>query len=326
MRKAPAILLALVLLISIVLLPVRATRPMPQVTIVIHDDLSATMKARVFRVIHAPETRYFTNVLKAPILDWINYRGNVTINMTQAGPRGVYTMIAVPRPGDPTVRGDFFPKAEAAGLFDNTTVHTMMSFFYGSGFLLLYGIRWNFINVTYAATPRINYTGVVSIASVTAKSDKIKSLHLSYRTEVQTVTRAIIVNYNLTLESLPLELRRSPSGYYYIDLTPLTSALPDDIAANLWVNFTSLKISVLGGNPAPKVIIWNDALWEFVPQLQENGKSLVVIVQRAEPFIPPQLILLAVVPPIIVGAYLFWRFKMESSRRTGGKKGKEGSS
>ncbi len=321
MRKGPAILLAGILLMSTVILSVSAIRPMPVASIVIHEDLSATMRARVFRIIHGPETEYFSNVLKAPIFDWISYRGNVTINMTNAGPRGVYTLIAIPRPGDPTVRANFFPKAEALGYFDNTTVHTMMSFFYGDGLLLLYGIRWNFVNVTYVSTPHINYTGVVSIASVAARSEKIKSLHMSFRTEEQRKTRAIIVNYNLTVESLPLEMRRSPSGYYYIDLTPLTAALPDDISANLWVNFTSLKISILGGKPAPKVIIWNDALWEFVPQLQENGKSLVVIVQKTEPYVPPQLILLAVVPPVIVGAYLFWRFRMESSgRRSGGKR------
>ncbi len=315
MRKGPTILLIGILLLSTAILSVSAVRPMPVATIVIHEDLSATMKAQVFRIIHGPETMYFSNVLKAPILNWINYRGNVTINMTNAGPRGIYTLIAVPRPGDPTRRANFFPKAEAMGYFDNTTVHTMMSFFYGDRFLLLYGIRWNFVNVTYASTPHINYTGIVSVASVAAKSDKIKSLHMSFRTEEQMATHAMIVNYNLTVESLPLELRRSPSGYYYIDLTPLTAALPDDISANLWVNFTSLKISILGGNPAPKVVIWNDALWEFVPQLQENGKSLVVIVQKAEPYVPPQLILLAVVPPVIVGAYLFWRFKMEKSER-----------
>ncbi len=315
MRKGPAVLLTAILLLSTAILSVSAVRPMPVATILIHEDLSATMKAQVFRLIHEPETRYFSNVLKAPILNWISYRGNVTINMTNAGPRGIYTLIAIPRPGDPTRRANFFPKAEAAGYFDNTTVHTMMSFFYGDRFLLLYGIRWNFVNVTYASTPHINYTGIVSVASVAAKSDKIKSLHLSFKTEEQAATRALIVNYNLTVESLPLELRRSASGYYYIDLTPLTAALPDDISANLWVNFTSLKISVLGGNPAPKVVIWNDALWEFVPQLQENGKSLVVIIQKAEPYVPPQLILLAVVPPVIVGAYLFWRFRMEKSKR-----------
>lgn len=321
MRKATAILLTIIALTNLSLLPASSSRYMPKVTIVIHDDLSASMRARVFRLIHEPETRYFSNVLKAPILNWISYRGNVTINMTKAGPRGVYTMLAIPRPGDPTVRGAFFPKAEAAGYFDNTTVHTMMSFFYGDRTLLLYGIRWNFINVSYASTPDINYTGVISMASATSKIDKIKYLRLSYRTEEQGATGALIVNYNLTVESLPLELRKSSSGYYYIDLTPLTALLPDDISANVWVNFTNPKISILGGSPAPKVIVWNDALWEFVPQLQENGKSLVVIIQRAEAYVPPQLILLAAIPPIIVGAYLFWRFQIEE-KGTKGSKGK----
>ena len=315
MRKLLAILLAALVLFSLNILPVRSSRPMPKVTIEIHEDFSATMRAEVFRLIHEPETMYFSNVLKAPILNWISYRGNVTMNLTQAGPRGTYSMLALPRPGDPTRRASFFPKAAAAGYFDNTTVHTLMSFFYGDRFLLLYGVRWNFINVTYEATPFVNYTGVAAIAAVSARNDKIKRLEMSYITETQMGTGALIVNYNITVETLPLELRRSPSGYYYIDLTPLTVALPDDITANLWVNFTSDKIEILGGNPAPKVILWNNALWEFVPQLQENGKSLVIIIQRVEPHVAPQVVLLAVVPPIIVGAYLFWRFRSEEGRK-----------
>lgn len=329
MKKASAALLAITVLMSVSFLPVSPTRYMPKVEIVIHDDLSTSMKARVFRLVHEPETMYFSNVLKAPILNWINYRGNVTIDMTNAGPRGSYTMLAIPRPGDPTVRGNFFPRAEASGYFDNITVHTMMSFFYGDKTLLLYGIRWNFINVSYVSTPHINFTGVISIASVASKIDKIKYLRLSYSTEEQSATGALIIDYNLTVETLPLELRRSSSGYYYMDLTPLTATLPDDISANLWVNFTNPKISILGGSPAPKVIVWNNALWEFIPQLQEDGKSLVIIIQRAETYVPPQLILLAAVPPIIVGAYLFWRLNMERKKVTGGSGGeakrKEGS-
>ncbi len=315
MRKLRAILLASIILMSLSVLPTHSSRPMPKVTIEIHKDLSATMKAEVFRLIHEPETLYFSNVLKAPILNWINYSGNITLDMTQAGPRGAYSMIAIPRPGEPTRRASFFTKAAAAGQFNNATVYTMMNFFYGDKFLLLYGIRWNFVNVTYRITPFVNYTGITAIASCSTKDNKIKHVGVSYKTETQAVTGAMIVDYKVTVDTLPLDLRKSTSGYYYIDLTPLTMALPNDISANVWVNFTNNDIEVLGGSPTPKLVLWNDALWEFVPQLQESGKSLIVIIQKTEPHFPLQEILLASIPPIIVGAYVYWRIKFERERK-----------
>ncbi len=321
MRKLPALLLTLIILISINVLPAYSSRPMPKVTIEIHDDLSATMKAEVFRLIHEPETLYFSNTLKAPILNWINYSGNISLKMTQAGPRGTYSMIAIPRPGEPARRADFFTKAAAMGQFNNATVYTMMNFFYGNKFLLLYGIRWKFVNITYKITPFVNYTGIAAIASCSTRDSKIKSLNVSYKTETQADTGAMIVDYTITVDTLPLELRKSTSGYYYIDLTPLTMALPNDISANVWVNFTNNDIEILGGSPTPKLVLWNDALWEFVPQLQEGEKSLVVIVQKTEPHFPVQEILLASIPPIIVGAYIYWRIKLEKDRER--KKSKE---
>ncbi len=315
MRKLQALLLTSIILISLNVIPAHSSRPMPKVTIEIHKDLSATMKAEVFRLIHQPETLYFSNTLKAPILNWINYNGNISLKMTQAGPRGTYSMIAIPRPGEPAVRANFFTKAAAMGQFNNATVYTMMNFFYGDKFLLLYGIRWNFVNVTYRITPFVNYTGITAVASCSTKDSKIKSLNVSYKTETQAVTGAMIVDYKVTVDTLPLELRKSTSGYYYVDLTPLTMALPSDISANVWVNFTNSNIEILGGSPTPKLVLWNDALWEFVPQLQEGGKSLIVIVQKTEPHLPLQEILLASVLPIIVGAYVYWRIKLEKGSK-----------
>jgi len=320
MRKTLIVILAAVMLF-IQVFQAQSVRPLPQITIEVHEDLSVTLKANVFRVIHAPETLYFSNTLRAPILSWIRYKGNLTANLTQNGLIGVYTMLAIPRPGDPARRASFFPVAASKGQFDNTTVHTMMSFFYGKSYLLLFGLRWEFVNATYAVAPRVNFTGVSSIASVSSRNPKIKYIHMSFDTETQEATKALIVNYNLTVESLPLELKKSPQGYYFLDLTPITVTLPDDIAANLWVNFTDPKIGILGGTPPPKVVLWNSALWEFVPQLQEGGKSLIVIIERTEPSFPASLVMIAAIPPIVVGAYLFWRIKLE-----GRKKRKEGKS
>jgi len=292
--------------------------PMPLASIQVRDDLSATLRASVYRTLSGDETLFHTNTLKAPILNWMNFRGNVSMNLTPAGLRGTYRFMFYPQYGDPTNRASFLRSAVSRGYLSNSTILTMMSFFYGRDSLILYGLRWDFFNVTYRGIPEINFTGIAAAASVSSNLEKIKSLSVSYSSELLESTGTLVVSYNIYAETLPLELKRSSSGDYYImDLTPLTYLLPDDIACNLWVNFTSASIQIMGANVAPKVILWNDALWEFVPQLQKDGKSLTIVVKRAEVYMTPQLALLASIPPIVVGAYIFWRMRGETPRAGG---------
>ncbi len=296
--------------------------PMPIATIQIREDFSATMKASVYRTLSSDETLFFTNTLKAPILYWMNFRGNVTMNQTPAGLRGYYRFLFYPQVGDPTNRADFLRKIAARGYLSNSTILSMMSFFYGRNLLILYGLRWNFFNVTYRGVPEVNYTGVAAISSASSDSSVIKSLWVSYKSET-IETQTVVVSYEIYAETEPLTLRKSASGDYYVmDLSPLTYLLPDDIACNLWVNFTNPSIQIMGGNLAPKVIVWNNALWEFVPQLQKDGKSLTIIVKRSEIYVTPQIVLLASLPPIVVGAYIFWRIRGESLRARPGFKEK----
>jgi hypothetical protein len=303
---------------------VNSAYPMPVATIQIREDFSATMKASVYRTLSGDETYFFTNTLKAPILYWMNFRGNVTMNQTPVGLRGDYRFLLYPQVGDPTNRADFLKKAAARGYLSNSTILSMMSFFYGRNLLILYGLRWSFFNVTYRGVPNVNYTGIAAISSASSNSSVIKSLRVSYKSETLE-TQTVVVSYEIYAETKPLSLKKSASGDYYVmDLSPLTYLLPDDIACNLWVNFTNPSIQIMGGNLAPKVIVWNNALWEFVPQLQKDGKSLTIIVKRSEIYVTPQLVLLASLPPVVVGAYIFWRIRGESLRTRRGSKEKRG--
>ncbi|MCC6028686.1 MAG: hypothetical protein LM591_00830 [Candidatus Korarchaeum sp.] len=303
---------------------INSAYPMPVATIQIREDFSATMKASVYRTLSGDETYFFTNTLKAPILYWMNFRGNVTMNQTPVGLRGDYRFLLYPQVGDPTNRADFLKKAAARGYLSNSTILSMMSFFYGRNLLILYGLRWSFFNVTYRGVPNVNYTGIAAISSASSNSSVIKSLRVSYKSETLE-TQTVVVSYEVYAETKPLSLKKSASGDYYVmDLSPLTYLLPDDIACNLWVNFTNPSIQIMGGNLAPKVIVWNNALWEFVPQLQKDGKSLTIIVKRSEIYVTPQLVLLASLPPVVVGAYIFWRIRGESSRTRRGSKEKRG--
>ncbi|MEM0017345.1 MAG: hypothetical protein QXO55_01330 [Candidatus Korarchaeum sp.] len=292
--------------------------PMPVASIQVREDLSATLKASVYRTLSGDETLFYTNTLKAPIFNWMNFRGNLTMNQTPAGLRGTYRFLFYPQYGDPTNRANFLRRAVSLGYLSNSTVLDMMSFFYGRKTLVLYGLRWDFLNVTYRGLPDISFTGIVATASASSNLGRIKSLSVSYTSETLEATGTLVVSYEVSAETLPLELKRSSSGDYYIlDLSPLTYLLPDDIACNLWVNFTSASMQIMGANLAPKVILWNNALWEFVPQLQKDGKSLTIVVKRAEVYITPQLILLASIPPIVVGSYIFWRVRSGSSKVRG---------
>lgn len=314
-------LLAIMILILILIGQARtlySAYPMPVASIQVREDLSATLKASVYRTLSGDEALFYTNTLKAPILNWMNFRGNLTMNQTPAGLRGTYRFIFYPQAGDPTNRANFLKRAVSLGYLSNSTVLNMMSFFYGKGSLILYGLRWDFFNVTYRGVPDISFTGIVALASVSSNIGKIKSLSVSYTSETLEATGTLIVSYEINAETLPLELKKSSSGDYYIlDLSPLTYLLPDDIACNLWVNFTSASIQIMGANVAPKVILWNSALWEFVPQLQEDGKSLTIVLKRAEVYVTLQLMLLASIPPIVVGSYIFWRMRREPSKVEG---------
>lgn len=293
--------------------------PMPLASIQVREDLSATLKASVHRTLSRDETLFYTNTLRAPIFNWMNFRGNLTMNQTPAGLRGTYRFMLYPQIGDPTNRANFLKRAVASGYLSNSTIVNMMSFLYGRNSLVLYGLRWDFFNVTYRGVPEINFTGIVALASASSNVGKVKSLYVSYSSETLDATGTLVVSYEIRAETLPLELRKSTSGdYYVLDLSPLTYLLPDDIACNLWVNFTSDSIQIMGANVAPKVVLWNNALWEFVPQLQKDGKSLTVIVKRAEVYVTLQLVLLASIPPIVVGSYIFWRMRSGSPRFKGG--------
>ena len=314
-------LLAMMILAVMLIGQVRAVHsayPMPVASIQVREDLSATLKANVYRTLSGDEALFYTNTLKAPIFNWMNFRGNLTMNQTPAGLRGTYRFLFYPQAGDPTNRANFLKRAVSLGYLSNSTIIDMMSLFYGKNTLILYGLRWDFFNVTYRGIPDINFTGIAALASVSSNIGKIRSLSVSYRSETLETTGTLVVSYEIGAETLPLELKRSSSGDYYIlDLSPLTYLLPDDIACNLWVNFTSASFQIMGANVAPRVIIWNNALWEFVPQLQRDGKSLTIVVKRAEIYVTPQLILLASVPPIVVGAYIFWRLRGESPKARG---------
>ena len=69
----------------------------------------------------------------------------------------------------------------------------------------------------------------------------------------------------------------------------------------------------MGGTPPPKLVLWNDAAWEYVPQLQDTGKGIIVIVKRPNVAVSPPY-LLSLLLPVIVGIYLFWRYKYESKK------------
>ncbi|MCS7102916.1 MAG: hypothetical protein NZ992_03435 [Candidatus Korarchaeum sp.] len=318
MRYKPLVTIILAVILIGQVGALHSAYPMPVASIQVREDLSATLKASVYRTLSEDETFFYTNTLKAPILNWMNFRGNLTMNQTPAGLRGTYRFIFYPQAGDPTNRANFLKRAVSLGYLSNSTLLDMMTFFYGKNFLILYGLRWNFFNVTYRSVPDINFTGIVTLASASSNIGRIKSLSVSYTSEILEATGTLVVSYEIYAETLPLELKKSSSGdYYLLDLSPLTYLLPDDIACNLWVNFTIASIQIMGANIAPKVILWNNALWEFVPQLQKDGKSLTVVVKRAEVYVTPQLILLASIPPIVVGSYIFWRIRSGSLKVKG---------
>lgn len=312
MRFGLTVLILLTLLLVSSAKVVDSAYPMPIASIEVRDDLTASMRASVYRTLSGDETLFYTNTLEAPIFNWMNFRGNLTMNQTPAGLRGVYKFLAYPQAGDPTYRANFLRRAAFAGYLSNSTIINMMSFFYGRNSLILYGLRWDFFNVTYRGVPEVNYTGIIATASTSSQVNGIKSLSVSFKSETIESTGTLVVSYEIYAETFPLEMKRSSGDFYTLDLSPLTYLLPDDIACNIWVNFTSPSIQIMGGNVAPKVVLWNHALWEFVPQLQRDGKSLLVIVKRAGVHVTPQLLLLASIPPIVVGAYIFWRIRRES--------------
>ncbi|MEM4581172.1 MAG: hypothetical protein QW092_02255, partial [Candidatus Korarchaeum sp.] len=85
--------------------------PMPVASIQVREDLSATLKASVYRTLSGDETLFYTNTLKAPIFNWMNFRGNLTMNQTPAGLRGTYRFLFYPQYGDPTNRANFLRRA-----------------------------------------------------------------------------------------------------------------------------------------------------------------------------------------------------------------------
>ncbi len=310
LKKALALLLTIALLTQVI--PLEAQPRGPTINIVVDKGMRAHIKADLIRVIHQAEGIYLSNKLKIPIIPWIRFQGNLTAKNEGGRLVGTYQLLAIPRPGQAKLRAAFFPNARARGLLTNVTVYTLMKFFYGSA-LTYYGLSWYFVNVTYQVSPNINYTGIAGVVTLSDPGSYIDTLNVSFDSFNEPDENTLVIKYKVDAVTVPLKLQEAQKGYYTLDLTPVMKVIPDDVAATLWLNFTDPSIEVMGGTPPPKLVLWNDAAWEYVPQLQDTGKGIIVIVKKPTVAVSPPY-LLSLLLPVVVGIYLFWRHKYESKK------------
>ncbi len=285
----------------------------PRISVVIDESLRAHVKAELIRVIHHSESIYLSNKLKIPLMPWLHYKGNVTAKNEGGRLTGTYQVLVIPRPGQAKVRALFFPNIRARGLLTNVTVYGMMKFLYGSS-LTYYGLNWYFVNVTYQVSPNINYTGIAGVVTLSDPDSYIDTLNVSFDSFNEPDENTLVIRYTIDAVSVPLKLQEAEEGYLTLDLSPVLKIIPDDVAGVLQVNFTDPSIEVLGGVPAPKLTLWNSATWEYVPQLQDTGKGVVVIVKKPGAVINPSY-LLSFILPVVVGTYLYWRREYEAKSK-----------
>lgn len=288
----------ILLLIVLTFQSVLAAQNVSDISIKFGDDLSVYMSSDIVRIIHAEDLQWVQGVVGAPLIPELYYNGNLIIGPQRTG---TVKMVIVPLLEN--------KKATISYLINRSvispiTLHTLMTFMFPDGIVIT--------NVRYDLSK--DGTAILVQADAQISYPYVKLYNLTFYTT--TVQKTININYVVKANLSSLEGFVVQKGdFEAISLAPMLVLLPKDVVGMIDVVFPE-RFHIVGGSPAPKQIIWNEAKWQY----SSNLMSKDIEVHFSEILPPPNPVLLwlvAMIPPVLIGVFVAWKVRSGKRRQKG---------
>lgn len=276
--------------------PVLAAQNVSIINIKFEDDFSAYMSSDVIRIIHEEDLQWVQGIVGAPLIPELYYSGSLIIGPQKTG---MVRMVIVPMLEDKKTVVNYLINRSVISLI---TLHTLMTFMFPDGVVIT--------NVRYDLSK--NGTIIVVQADAQMNNPYIKRYNLTFYTT--TVQRTININYIVKADLSSLKgyvVQKGDSEA--MSLAPILTLLPKDVVGIIDVALPE-HFHIIGGNPAPKQVVWNEAKWQYSSNLMDKDIE-VYFSEISSPPSPILLWLAAMIPPVLIGLIVLWKVKAKSGKR-----------
>ncbi len=296
------------------------------IQITFDESMVGRVTANILRPLSYADVANF-NQLGIPILPGMMY--NATIELKRQGTKlkGNYTLAMAPVPApnnDLDLAMKLYAQLQSSGS-PYLIFNQLMSALYGQDVLSIPrpSVALTQTNVSISGPAvRKHYVlvkGLLLTAPVSCNTPFIDTLKVRYylaiMPEIQPNWTGYI-KYRVNMKTLemggPYPVSEE-SGRMSLNLDPILTLLPKGATSTIYLAFSDPSLRIVGGQPRPKLTIWNSGVWQYDPVLSQPTLVVEAVRWGGEPGGLDWLTAAAVVPPVAAGAYLAYTLRRRAS-------------